>query len=140
MSRRTGSSTFSPTSVIVELHEFDGRWFITERWGSGSGTEIRRPVKKTALGKAVLERIGAARSEWRAFISAADDAENWARFCATVAGVPADQYRPDKRLVILVGQAGMRCHDGQQSPPVWEPLPDKSPRALGAALLKLIGS
>ena len=138
MSHRTGSPTLSPTSVIVEFHEFDGRWFVTDRWGSGSGAAVRRPIRKTELGKAVLERVGAARSEWRAFISVADDVENWARFCDTVAGVPADQYRPVKRLVILVGQAGMRCHDGRQSPPAWQPLPGKSPRALGAALLKLM--
>ena len=52
--------------------------------------------------------------------------------------MPVDQYRPEKRLVILVGQAGIRCHDGRQSPPDWESLPTRSPRALGAALLKRI--
>jgi hypothetical protein len=44
-------------------------------------------------------------------------------------GVPVDQYRPEKRLVILVGQAGIRCHDGRQSTPDWESLPTRSPRA-----------
>ena len=137
--RRTGLPTFSPTSVIVEFHQFDGRWFVTDRWGSGSGTAVKRPIRKSALGKTVLERVEAARSEWRSFITAADDAEHWARFCVTLAGVPVDQYRPEKRLVILAGQAGIRCHDGRQSPPNWEALPNRSPRALGSALLKRIG-
>lgn len=134
--RRTGSPTFSPSSVIVEFHEFGGRWFVTDRWGSGSGTAVKRPIRKSALGKAVLERVAAARSEWRTFITAADDAEHWARFCAGEAGVPADQYQPEKRLVILAGKTGIQCHDGRVSPARWEPLPARSPRALGAALLK----
>jgi hypothetical protein len=136
--RRTGLPTFSPTSVIVEFHEFDGRWFVTDRWGSGSGTAVKRPIRKTLLGKTVLERVEAARSEWRAFITQAEDVEHWARFCSSEAGVPVDQYVPEKRLVILAGQAGMRCHDARQTPPSWDPLPTRSPRALGAALIKRI--
>lgn len=137
--RRTGLPTFSPSSVIVEFHEFDGRWFVTDRWGSGSGTAVKRPIRKSALGKTVLERVEAARSEWRSLASPADDAEHWARFCVSEAGVPADQYLPEKRLVILAGKTGIRCHDARQSTPQWEPLPARSPRALGAALLKRIG-
>lgn len=137
--RRTGSPTFSPTSVIVEFHEFDGRWYVTDRWGSGSGTAVKRPIRKSALGKAVLDRVNAARSEWRAFITQADEAEHWARFCVSEAGVQADRYQPEKRLVILAGKTGMQCHDARRSPPRWEPLPTRSPRALGAALLKRIG-
>ena len=45
MARRYNSlPTVSPTSVIVEFHEFDGRWFVTGRWGQGSGTEVERTV------------------------------------------------------------------------------------------------
>lgn len=137
--RRPGSSASSGSSVIVELHDFGGRWFVTDRWGTGYGTCVERPVRKSALGRKVLERVEAARSEWRSFITPADDAEHWARFCADEAGVPPDQYKPEKRLVILVGQAGIQCQDALQSPPSWEPLPARSPRALGAALMQRIG-
>lgn len=139
--RRTGLSTFSASSsssVIVEFHEFDGRWFVTDRWGLGSGTSVQRPVKKAALGKTVLERVEAARSEWRSFVTPADSADHWDRFCVNEAGVPSERYLPEKRLVILAGKAGIRCHDGRQSPPAWEPLPARSPKALGAALMERI--
>lgn len=138
--RSAGSATFSPTSVIVEFHEFGGRWFVTDRWGSGSGIAIKRPIRKSALGKAVLERVEAARSEWRTFVTEAEGAEHWAEFCVSEAGVPGDQYQPEKRLVILAGKTEMRCCDARQSPPRWEPLPAKSPRALGNALLKRIAA
>jgi hypothetical protein len=47
-----------------------------------------------------------------------------------------DRYLPEKRIVILVGQAGIRSHDASQSPPNWERLPDRSARRLGRALIK----
>lgn len=136
--RRTGLPTFSPSSVIIEFHEFAGHWFVTDRLGAGYGALVQRPIKKTALGKAVLDRVESARSEWRSFVSPADDAAHWEQFCVTEAGVPADQYQPEKRLVILAGKTGIQCHDASQSPPNWQPLPSKSPRALGKALLAYI--
>ena len=136
--RRTGLPTFSPSSVIVEFHEFGGRWFVTDRLGSGYGSAVKKPISKTTLGKTVLERVQAARSEWRSFRTPTDEAEQWAQFCVSEAGVPADQYQPEKRLVILAGKTGIQCHDARQSPPTWEPLPSKSPRKLGKALLKRI--
>jgi hypothetical protein len=136
--RRTGSPTFSPSSVIVEFHEFDGRWFLTDRLGSGYGAPVDRQSRKTALGKAVLDRVQAARSEWRSFVTPADEAEHWEQFCVSEAGVPAEKYQPEKRLVILAGKTGIQCHDSRQTPPAWQPLPDKSPRKLGKALLERI--
>jgi hypothetical protein len=136
--RRTGTSSFAPQSVIIEFHAFGGRWFVTDKWRSGSGSEVTPTVRRSALGKTVLDRVTAARSEWRTALTPSDEAELWSRFCTEQAGVPVDQYEPDKRLVILVGKAGIRCHDAQQSPPVWEPLPAGSPRKLGKALLRRI--
>jgi hypothetical protein len=140
MSPRRGSSlpAVSPTSVIIEFHEFDGRWFITGRWGSGSGTEVKRTVRNSALGKLLLDRVGAARQDWRwrSSRALADDAELWARFCAEEAGVPIDRYRPEKRIVILAGQVGITMHDASHAPPDWERLPDRSPRRLGKALIR----
>ena len=132
----------SPTSVIVEFHEFDGRWFVTGRWGQSSGTAVKRNVRKSALGKMLLDRVEAARQEWRWRSSSAlaDDAELWARFCFEQAEVPIDRYRPEKRIVILAGQVGMRWHDASQLPPHWEPLPDQSPRRLGKALIRHMNS
>lgn len=130
--------TLAPSSVIVEFHEFAGRWFVTDRWGAGSGTAVKRPARKAALGKTVRRRMEAARSEWRTAESLADEAERWARFCVTEAGVPADRYQPEKRLVILAGKTGIRCCDPRRSPPNWEPLPGRSRRALGKALIKRI--
>jgi hypothetical protein len=140
--RRSGLPTVSPSSVIVEFHEYAGRWFVTGRWGQGSGLAVNRNVRKSALGKLVLSRAEAARQEWR-WRSArilADDAGLWERFCADEAGVPTSRYAPEKRIVILVGQAGIRCHDASQSPPEWEPLPDRSARSLGRALIKRMNS
>jgi hypothetical protein len=137
--RRNGLPTFAPSSVIVEFHEFAGRWFVTDRWGAGSGAAVKRPARKAALGKVVLSHIEAARSEWRQNRTQADDADLWAQFCANEAGVPVNRYLPEKRIVILAGHAGIQCHDTRHSPPVWEPLPDKSARALGTALIKRIG-
>jgi hypothetical protein len=129
--------TVSATSVIVEFHEFDGRWFITGRWGQGPGTEVKRTVRNSALGKLLLERVGAARQEWRwrSHRVLADDAELWAHFCTEQAGVPADRYRPQKRIVILAGQAGITWQDASQAAPNWERLPDGSARRLGKALI-----
>ena len=49
--------------------------------------------------------------------------------------MPAWRYRPEKRLVILADETGMRCHDARNSPPHWQRLPDRRPRALGEALI-----
>jgi hypothetical protein len=136
--RSTGPPTFAPSSVIVEFHEFSGRWFVTDRWGSGSGSEVPRRVRKAALGKMVLDRIESARSRWRPARTAADDAELWARFCASEARVAVNRYQPEKRLVILAGKTGIQCHDARQPPPRWEPLPARSPRTLGKALIQRI--
>jgi hypothetical protein len=144
MSRRLNSSlpTAFPTSVIIEFHEFDGRWFITSRWGQGSGTEVKRTVRNSELGKLLLERVEAARQEWRWRTSRAlaDEAELWAYFCAEEAGVPIDRYRPQKRVVILAGQVGITWHDATKTQPNWEHLPDRSPRKLGKALIELMNS
>jgi hypothetical protein len=144
MSRRRGNSlpAVSPTSVIVEFHEFDGRWFITGRWGQGSGTEVKRTVRNSALGKLLLDRVEAARQEWRWRSSRvmADDPDLWGQFCAEDVGVPMDRYRPEKRIVILAGQVGITWHDASQSPPHWERLPDRSPRRLGKALIRHMNS
>jgi hypothetical protein len=137
-SHRGGSPTASPASVIVELHEFAGRWFLTGRWGQSSGTAVKRKVRKSALGKMVLGQVEAARQEWRwrSARTLADEAGLWERFCVGEAGVPMDRYRPEKRIVILAGQAGIRWHDASQSPPNWERLPDRSARRLGKALIR----
>jgi hypothetical protein len=132
----------SPTSVIVEFHEFDGRWFLTGRWGQGPGIEVKRTVRNSALGKLLLERVGAARQEWRwrSHRVMADDADLWEHFCVAEAGVPADRYQPEKRIVILAGQAGITWQDASQAPPHWERLPDRSPRTLGKALISQMNS
>jgi hypothetical protein len=132
----------SPASVIIEFREFNGRWFITGRWGQGPGTEVKRTVRNSALGKLLLDRVETARQEWRWRSSRvlADDAELWAQFCAEEAGVPVDRYRPEKRIVILAGQAGIMWHDASQSPPNWERLPDQFRRSLGKALIKHMNS
>lgn len=136
--RRTGLPTFAPSSVIVEFHEFSGRWFVTDQWGSGSGSAVRRRVRKAALGKTVLNRVESARGHWRSARSQADDAELWARFCVEEAGVQVNHYQPEKRLVILAGKTGIQCCDARQSLLRWQPLPASSPRALGKALIKRI--
>jgi hypothetical protein len=138
----SGLPTVSPTSVIIEFHQFDGRWFLTGRWGQGTGTEVKRTVRNSALGKLLLDRVEAARQEWRWRTTRVltDDAEQWARFCAQEAGVPVDRYRPEKRLVILAGQAGITWHDANQSPPAWERLPGRPARKLGKALIKRMES
>jgi hypothetical protein len=136
--RRSSLPTASPTSVIVEFHEFAGRWFVTGRWGQSSGIAVKRSVRKSALGKMVLDQAETARQgwRWRSAKALADEAELWERFCAGQAGVPMDRYLPEKRIVILVGQAGIRWHDASQSPPNWEHLPDRSARRLGGALIR----
>jgi hypothetical protein len=135
--RRTGLPTFAPSSVIVEFHEFSGRWFVTDQWRSGSGSAVRRG-RKAALGKAVLNRVESARGPWRPARSQADGADLWARFCAEEAGVEVNHYQPEKRLVILAGKNGIRCCDARQPLLSWQPLPASSPRALGKALIKRI--
>lgn len=136
--RRGGLPTFAPQSVIIEFHEFAGRWFVTDKWRTGSGTALKRNVRKSTLGRTVLNRVTAARSEWRAALTASDEAELWASFCTSEAGVPEQDYQPEKRLVILAGQVGIRCRDASQPAGDWLPLPGKSPRKLGKALIKNI--
>ncbi|MGH3282226.1 MAG: hypothetical protein ACRDNW_24260 [Trebonia sp.] len=122
----------------MELHEFHGRWFVTDQWGAGSGAAVRTRARKAALGKVVLDHVESARSRWRSVRTEADDAELWARFCAEVAGVQVTDYRPEKRLVILAGTTGIQCCDARRLPPRWEPLPARSPRSLGNALIKRV--
>lgn len=86
----------------------------------------------------MLDRVESARSQWRSARTAADDAELWARFCIDEAGVQVNHYQPEKRLVILAGKTGVQCCDARQPLPRWEPLPARSPRALGKALIKRI--
>ena len=59
--RRSSSPAVSPTSVIVEFHEFAGCWFVTGRWGHSSGIAVKRSVRKSALGKMVLDQAETAR-------------------------------------------------------------------------------
>jgi hypothetical protein len=86
----------------------------------------------------VLDHVESARSKWRSARTTADDADLWAQFCADEAGVAVNRYQPEKRLVILAGKSSIQCCDGRQSPPRWEPLPTRSGRALGKALIKRI--
>jgi hypothetical protein len=140
MFRHRGSSAAFPLGVIVEFHEFEGRWFVTDNWARGGGAALRRPLSNAALGKAVLGRMRGTR---RPFLENAANwrrnAGEWGQFCAEVAGVPVIRYRPEKRLVILADQAGVRCYDARHHPPHWEPLPDGRPAVLGAALIARIG-
>jgi len=140
--RHNSLAAASPASVIVEFHEFDERWFITGHWGQGPGTEVKRTVRNSALGKLLLHRVEAAghQRRWRSSGVLADDAELWARFCAEEAGVPVERYQPQKRIVILAGQAGIMWHDASQSPPSWERLPDRSRRRLGKSLIRHMNS
>jgi hypothetical protein len=95
-------------------------------------------VRKAALGRTVLDRVESARSQWRSARTPADDAELWERFCIDEAGVQVNHYQPEKRLVILAGKTGIQCRDARQPLPRWEPLPARSPRALGKALINRI--
>jgi hypothetical protein len=33
--RRSSSAPFPALGVIVEFHEFEGRWFVTDKWARG---------------------------------------------------------------------------------------------------------
>lgn len=116
---------------------------MTDRWATGSGVAVERPATGEYLGSAVLSRIEAARGSRRPLVVSMQEhagnqrraAAEWERFCTGVAGVPVRRYRPEKQLVILADQTGMRCHDARNSPPGWQRLPDGSPEAVGAALI-----
>jgi hypothetical protein len=104
---------------------------------------VERPATGEYLGRAVLSRIQAAQASRRPLALLAQEhagdqreaAAKWERFCAGVVGVPVSRYRPEKRLVILADETGMRCHDARNSPPQWQQLPDRRPEALGEALI-----
>jgi hypothetical protein len=123
-------------SVIVEFHEFRGLWFLTDQWASGGSPPAE-------LGSAVLSCVEKARQAQRPLVIPAADfgsarrgeAGQWERFCSDVAGVPARDYRPEKRLVILADKQGLRWHDGRHSPPRWTPLAANSPEEIGATLI-----
>jgi hypothetical protein len=137
---RRSSSTSFPLGVTVEFHEFQGRWFVTDQWARGGGAELKRQLSGAALGKVVLARMRGARGPLLAYAAGRRrDAHEWGEFCAEVAGVPVIRYRPEKRLIIRADQAGIRCHDQRHPAPPGEQLPDRSPAALGAALIARIG-
>jgi hypothetical protein len=133
----------APPGGFAEFHEFEGRWFVTDGWATGSGVAVERPATGEYLGSAVLSRIEAARGSRRPVVVSMQEqagnqrraAAEWERFCAGVAGVLVRRYRPEKRLVILADQTGMRCDDARNSPPGWQRLPDGRPEAVGAALI-----
>ena len=116
---------------------------MTDRWATGSGVAVERPATGEHLGRAVLSRIEADRASLPPLMLLAHEhagnqreaAALWERFCASVVGVPVSRYRPEKRLVILADETGMRWHDAQNSPPQWQQLPDRRPEALGEALI-----
>jgi hypothetical protein len=91
----------------------------------------------------VLRRLGQARRDPRPLVIPAADfgaavrerEGQWERFCLQVAGVAARDYRPEKRLVMLSDEEGLRCHDGRQSPPAWTALPASPAEEIGAALI-----
>jgi hypothetical protein len=130
-------------SVIVEFHEFRGLWFLTDQWGSGRGAGVDRSSPPAKLGSAVLSRIEKARRAPRPLVipfaefgsARREEASQWERFCSDVAGVPVRDYRPEKRLVIMADERGLRCHYGSHSPPRWAPLAAGSPEGIGAALI-----
>jgi hypothetical protein len=132
-----------PPGGFAEFHEFEGRWFVTDGWATGSGVAVERPATGEYLGRTVLSRIEAARGSRRPLVVSMQEhagnqrraAAEWERFCTGVAGVPVRRYRPEKRLVILADQTGMRCDDARNSPPGWQRLPDGRPEAVGAALI-----
>lgn len=133
----------APPGAFAEFHEFEGRWFVTDRWATGSGIAVERAATGDYLGRTVLSRIEAARGNRRPLVASIQEhsgnqrraAAEWERFCTGVAGVPVWRYRPEKRLVILADETGMRCHDAWNSPPGWQRLPDGPPEAVGAALI-----
>lgn len=147
MFRRSRSSApprlLAPPGAFAEFHEFEGRWFVTGRWASGSGVAVERPATGVYLGRAVLSRIEAAQASRPPLVLLAQEhagnqreaAAQWERFCAGVVGVPVSHYSPEKRLVILADKTGMRWHDAQNSQPQWQQLPDRQPEALGEALI-----
>lgn len=116
---------------------------MTGRWATGSGVAVERPATGEYLGRTVLSRLEAARGSRRPLVVSAQEhagnrrraAAEWERFCTGVAGVPVRRYRPEKRLVILADQTGMRCRDARNSPPGWQRLPDGRPETVGAALI-----
>jgi hypothetical protein len=91
----------------------------------------------------VLDRIENARRNLRpvmipaaGFASVLRDREGqWGRFCQEVAGVAVRDYRPEKRLIILADEQGLRCHDGRQSPPRWTPVAASTAGGIGGALI-----
>jgi hypothetical protein len=139
MFRLRALSAAFPLGVIVEFHEFEGRWFVTDQWARGGGAALRRPLSDAALGRAVLGRMAGTRRPLLGFAAKRRrTAYEWGEFCAEVAGVPMIRYRPEKRLVILADLEGIRCSDARYSQRRWEPLPDGRPAALGAALIARI--
>jgi hypothetical protein len=96
-----------------QVAEFEGRWFVTDGWATGSGVEVERPATSEYVGRAVLSRIEAARGSRRPLVLSAQEhpgnqrgAAEWERFCTGVAGVPMWRYRPEKRLMILADETG----------------------------------
>jgi hypothetical protein len=130
-------------SVIVEFHEFRASWFVTDQWGQGGGTGIDRAAQPAELGSVVLSRVEQARQHPRHLVMSATDfgtaarerKARWERFCSQVPGVEVRDYRPEKRLIILADEQGLRFNDGRQSPPAWTVLPDSSAEGIGTALI-----
>jgi len=143
--RRAGPVTPMPfvLSAIVEFHEFRTSWFVTDQWGQGGGTAIDGASQPADLGNVVLSRVVQARQHPRPLVMSATDfgtaarerEERWERFCSQVAGVEVRDYRPEKRLIILADEQGLRCHDGHQSPPAWTVLSGSTAESIGAALI-----
>lgn len=136
--RRSEGNGYARDFARVEVHEFEGELYVTDGWTRGSGEQVLDPSDDRELGRIVRSRLRAQRTELRPFIASLTTrqrAENqWARFCRDAARTTPSAYRPERRVVVLSDDEGLRSTDGSVTPVEWAPLDGESEEALGNAL------
>jgi hypothetical protein len=131
----------------VELHVFRGRLFMTGEWGGDWGQALDREISPEELGNMLLRGLQGEHARGRPLIDTLEtfqrrdraEARGWERFCESVAGVSARDYRPEIRVEVLDlsdDVLRVRCIGRAALPGPEQKLPrDVDARTLGQAAL-----
>src|SRR4051812_9195743 len=115
----------------VEVDVFRGRTYVNQQWGS-AGVLVGDDGSDAELGEAVLDQL--ARPEVPVPLHGAP--AGWHLFTENVAGVPAEQYRPEKRVRVWTAGGDWRVDAKPRDPdaPVRPVTAAEGPAGLGAAV------
>lgn len=123
----------------MELHQFRGRLFVTDGWAKGSGAPVGvdRPTDGD-IGRAVRRSLTQQRQVPKPLVTtpAAERRQyaDWKKFCHRVVGSDSDSYAPEKRLLLMRDDEGLRFSEAPPASIDWIPIAEEDDATVGRAL------